>query len=76
MLHSPPVPQGIDTRQLTKQLREKGTMLGKIVPEGTEPDSVPQDDPSTRNLVAEVSVKVGGERDKVMSFASEFDEKI
>ncbi|KAF0292098.1 CAD protein [Amphibalanus amphitrite] len=48
---------GIDTRQLTKQLREKGTMLGKIVPEGTEPASVPQDDPSTRNLVAEVSVK-------------------
>ena len=33
-------------------------MLGKIVPEGTEPDAVPQDDPSTRNLVAEVSVKV------------------
>ena len=34
-------------------------MLGKIVPEGTEPESVPQDDPSQRNLVAEVSVKVG-----------------
>ncbi|XP_037077992.1 LOW QUALITY PROTEIN: CAD protein-like [Pollicipes pollicipes] len=48
---------GIDTRELTKKLRKQGTMLGKIVPDGTAPDAVAQDDPSNRNLVAEVSVQ-------------------
>ncbi|MFH1848771.1 MAG: glutamine-hydrolyzing carbamoyl-phosphate synthase small subunit [archaeon] len=43
---------GIDTRALTKRLREKGTMLGKIV----FGDDVELVDPNTRNLVAEVSV--------------------
>lgn len=33
-------------------------MLGKVVVEGVEPESVPFDDPNTRNLVAEVSSKV------------------
>ncbi|XP_056633448.1 CAD protein [Diorhabda sublineata] len=50
--------QGVDTRQLTKKIREKGTILGKIV----FTLSIPEDpckikDPNTRNLVAEVSVK-------------------
>ncbi len=44
---------GIDTRALTKKLREKGTMLGKIV-YGKEIMSFK--DPNKRNLVAEVSI--------------------
>lgn len=44
---------GIDTRELTKVLREKGTMLGKIIVDG----DVDFYDPSTDNLVSEVSVK-------------------
>jgi carbamoyl-phosphate synthase small subunit len=44
---------GIDTRALTKKLREKGTMLGKIVFR----EDVELDDPNKRNLVAEVSIK-------------------
>ncbi len=43
----------IDTRELTKILREKGSMLGKII----FSDDVPEDyDPNLDNLVAEVSV--------------------
>ena len=49
---------GIDTRALTKKIREKGSMLGKVVIEKVEPESVPFDDPNKRNLVAEVSSKV------------------
>jgi len=49
---------GIDTRALTKKIREKGTMLGKVVIEGVQPESIPFDDPNIRNLVAEVSSKV------------------
>ena len=49
---------GIDTRALTKKIREKGSMLGKIVIEGVEPESVLFEDPNKRNLVAEVSLKV------------------
>lgn len=49
---------GIDTRALTKKIREKGTMLGKVVIEGVQPESVPFDDPNKRNLVEEVSSKV------------------
>jgi len=44
---------GIDTRALTKKLREKGTMLGKIV-YGKE--NISFEDPNKRNLVAEVSI--------------------
>lgn len=33
-------------------------MLGKVVIEEVEPESVPFDDPNKRNLVAEVSSKV------------------
>uniref|UniRef100_A0A3Q3FYD8 Carbamoyl-phosphate synthetase 2, aspartate transcarbamylase, and dihydroorotase n=1 Tax=Kryptolebias marmoratus TaxID=37003 RepID=A0A3Q3FYD8_KRYMA len=49
--------QGIDTRCLTKKIREKGTMLGKLVIDGTPEDSVPFDNPDQRNLVQEVSMK-------------------
>ncbi|AWT60786.1 MAG: Carbamoyl-phosphate synthase small chain [Candidatus Moanabacter tarae] len=48
-----PILSGIDTRELTKTLRDKGTMLGKIVPEG---EDIPFHDPNIRNLVAEVSI--------------------
>lgn len=44
----------IDTRQLTKKLREKGTMLGKIV---FDRDNIQFEDPNKKNLVAEVSIK-------------------
>jgi carbamoyl-phosphate synthase small subunit len=43
---------GIDTRALTKRIREKGTMLGKIEPEGSTTEFF---DPNKVNLVAEVS---------------------
>lgn len=44
---------GIDTRALTKHLRTKGCMLGKILVDNEEID---WDDPNKRNPVAEVSV--------------------
>ncbi|XP_071393365.1 multifunctional protein CAD isoform X4 [Centroberyx affinis] len=49
--------EGIDTRRLTKKIREKGTMLGKLVMDGTPEASVPFDNPDQRNLVQEVSMK-------------------
>ncbi|KAG5276977.1 hypothetical protein AALO_G00112050 [Alosa alosa] len=49
--------QGVDTRRLTKKIREKGTMLGKLVVDGTQAKSIPFDNPDTRNLVKEVSMK-------------------
>ncbi|GHT12015.1 carbamoyl-phosphate synthase small chain [Bacteroidia bacterium] len=49
-----PAIYGIDTRELTKTIRERGVMLGKIVPEGcTVPDAFV--DPNLQNLVAGVS---------------------
>jgi carbamoyl-phosphate synthase small subunit len=47
---------GVDTRMLTRKLREKGTMSGKII---VEEDSVlPEfEDPNNSDLVSEVSVK-------------------
>lgn len=45
----------IDTRELTKKLREQGTMLGKIV--FGEDEAIHFDDPNKRNLVDEVSIK-------------------
>lgn len=47
---------GIDTRALTKHLREKGSMLGKIIIEGAgeEPDFY---DPNRENLIARVSTR-------------------
>ena len=45
---------GIDTRALTKQLREKGTMLGKII---FDDQDVADYDPNKENLVEQVSIK-------------------
>ncbi len=45
---------GIDTRALTKILREKGTMLGKIVRTGDT--EIPFYDPNLNNLVSQVSI--------------------
>ncbi|HTY08903.1 MAG TPA: glutamine-hydrolyzing carbamoyl-phosphate synthase small subunit [Candidatus Edwardsbacteria bacterium] len=45
---------GIDTRALTKRLRERGTMLGKIVHDGQE---IAWHDPNKANLVESVSVR-------------------
>ncbi|XP_059583288.1 CAD protein isoform X3 [Alligator mississippiensis] len=49
--------EGVDTRALTKRIREKGTLLGKLVPDGTPEKSLPFEDPNTRHLVHEVSLK-------------------
>lgn len=53
--HKVPGIFGIDTRELTKILREKGSMLGKIIPEGRDLKSVY--DPNLENQVALVSCK-------------------
>ncbi len=45
---------GIDTRELTKILREKGTMLGKIIADQKDTDFY---NPAADNLVAQVSIK-------------------
>jgi carbamoyl-phosphate synthase small subunit len=52
--HHIPGITGIDTRQLTKILREKGTMLGKIIYADKD---VPLYDPGKDNLVAQVSTR-------------------
>lgn len=65
-----PAVVGVDTRELTKKLREKGVMLGKIIIGDEDTKFV---DPNERNLVAEVSIrepqvhtsKVKGQRSKV-----------
>jgi carbamoyl-phosphate synthase small subunit len=45
---------GVDTRAVAKLIREKGAMLGKLLPERGE---IEWRDPNKCNLVAEVSVK-------------------
>jgi len=45
---------GVDTRALTKHLRERGSMLGKIVLDG---EDVAFSDPNQINMVAAVSVR-------------------
>ncbi|MFH1670343.1 MAG: glutamine-hydrolyzing carbamoyl-phosphate synthase small subunit [Patescibacteria group bacterium] len=61
--HKIPGITGIDTRALTKKLREHGVMLGRIVqdrnPESGIRNSETTDieDPNTKNLVDEVSVR-------------------
>ncbi|MFC1852165.1 glutamine-hydrolyzing carbamoyl-phosphate synthase small subunit [candidate division CSSED10-310 bacterium] len=52
--HNVPALTGIDTRTLTKNLREKGTMLGKIIVADSDINFF---DPNQGNLVAEVSCK-------------------
>ncbi|XP_065052232.1 carbamoyl-phosphate synthase [ammonia], mitochondrial-like [Rhopilema esculentum] len=49
-----PALYGIDTRMLTKIIRDKGTVLGKIE---FEDQPIEFDDPNTRNLIAEISTK-------------------
>jgi carbamoyl-phosphate synthase small subunit len=44
----------IDTRMLTKKLRNQGMMLGKIVVDDTD---LAWEDPNERNLVAEASLE-------------------
>ncbi len=51
--HDIPGIYGIDTRVLTKILRAKGTMLGKLIYDG---EKIRFEDPNKRNLVAEVSI--------------------
>ncbi|MBI2598151.1 MAG: glutamine-hydrolyzing carbamoyl-phosphate synthase small subunit [Candidatus Diapherotrites archaeon] len=48
-----PAITGVDTRALTKKLREKGVMLGKILIDG----DVSFEDPNKENLVQKVSCK-------------------
>jgi len=45
---------GIDTRALTKRIREKGSMPGKLEPDGTEAEFC---DPNKSNLVEKVSTR-------------------
>jgi carbamoyl-phosphate synthase (ammonia) len=45
---------GVDTRMLTKHIRDKGTVLGKIEFDGQPVDFI---DPNLRNLIDEVSTK-------------------
>jgi carbamoyl-phosphate synthase small subunit len=51
--HGVPGLQGVDTRSLTKRLRAKGTMLGKLI---VHDEDVPWEDPAERNVVADVSI--------------------
>ena len=59
--HKIPALFGIDTRALTKILREKGTMSGKIIFDNVDPGF---SDPNQENLVAKVST------DKVLEYGS------
>jgi len=59
-----PALSGVDTRALTKHLREQGSMVGKILTGGEEVEFY---DPNMENLVSQVSVREsvvypGGER--------------
>ena len=49
-----PAIYGVDTRQLTKKLRMKGTLLGKIVQRNVRKSF---EDPNKKNLAVEVSIK-------------------
>eukprot|EP00435_Cladocopium_sp_Y103_P035220 s1158_g9.t1 len=49
---------GVDTRTVTKLIRQSGSMLGKLVVQGSTPSTqLAMDDPNLRNLAAEVSRK-------------------
>ncbi|MBP3355994.1 MAG: glutamine-hydrolyzing carbamoyl-phosphate synthase small subunit [Rikenellaceae bacterium] len=52
--HGVPAIYGVDTRQITKIIREKGVMLGKVAVEGC-PAPEAFTDPNKENLVAAVS---------------------
>ena len=49
--------EGIDTKQLTKIIREEGTMLAKIVLEHDQEDQIEFVDPAKFNLVQKVSTQ-------------------
>jgi carbamoyl-phosphate synthase small subunit len=51
--HNIPGIYDIDTRELTKKLRTKGTMLGKII---YDKEKISFEDPNKRNLASEVSI--------------------
>ena len=60
--HKIPGISGIDTRALTKKLRETGVMLGRIIQDDTKLEALRGNaatilDPNIANLVAEVSVQ-------------------
>ncbi|CAE7592891.1 URA2, partial [Symbiodinium sp. CCMP2456] len=48
---------GVDTRMITKIIRQEGAMLGRLLVNGSDGchPAIPFEDPNTRNLVAEVS---------------------
>ena len=50
-----PAISGVDTRALARRLRASGTMLARLQPDGS--GDLPFEDPSLRNLAAEVSVE-------------------
>jgi carbamoyl-phosphate synthase small subunit len=52
--HNIPGIYGVDTRALTRMIREKGSMLGKIINKGRDIDFF---DPNKENLVAQVSIR-------------------
>ncbi len=53
-----PAISGIDTRMLTRKLRDKGTMLGKIIIDDNESATADDfEDPNATDLVAEVCIK-------------------
>ena len=52
--HSIPGIYNVDTREITKKLRKKGTLLGKIA---HNKENTSFEDPNKRNLAAEVSIK-------------------
>jgi carbamoyl-phosphate synthase small subunit len=54
-----PAVSGIDTRDLTQRLRESGSMLGKLVIEPDDPQTIAWDDPNQRNLAADVAQHTG-----------------
>ncbi len=49
-----PAIQGVDTRAITKKLRERGALLGQLISSGKAGDFL---DPNEKNLVAQVSPK-------------------
>lgn len=73
-----PAMWGVDTRMLTKMLREKGVMLAKIIMGGKDPGAFV--DPNKENLVATVSVArprtYGKGRKKVMAIDCGMKENI
>lgn len=64
-----PAITGIDTRALTKKLREKGSMLGKITDKDDSADNIDFYDPNQVNLVADVTtpeIMTYGQGDKTV----------